>query len=577
MLRHFLASLLLLMTVLPMAAAAESKQPSQASRSKASYIFLEACNQKQQGNFDAYMDLVRYAHSLDPTNEAVSYYLGYGTMIMSDVSRKEFAGAVALMRPYVDHHPDDYYETLVYSDANMALGQVQESLRVVKTYADNHPGDPEVLMRLGDGYARIDDYGKAIAAFDSVELTQGKNLITTARKINAYEMLRDTMGAVREMRSLLSTAPLNASYNIAMGSLFQKFEMNDSALSYLDRAERLEPENGNTYLAKAQFYNAIGDSANYDQQTCKALVSQELDVESKVEVLTDYIKHLLRDGDTTQRVHNLFGVLIGQHPHEPSIRSLYSDYLVLQKDYAGAAEQLTYELDINPTDTASWKRLMVVNIMGEDYPAAIKAANRAIELNPGNIDLYKYIAPAYYGMKQWDLAIDTYDKALLMCDTSDFELRSDMLGGKGDVYFSMGDTVKAFETYEQALRINPNNSGILNNYAYFLAECGRDLDKAERMSAKAVQANVDNVSFLDTYAWVFFKKRNYVMALFYIESAISKSVDDPDADLIAHYGDILWMHGEQAKAVEQWQRALELAPDDALLKRKVDEKQYFEK
>lgn len=575
--KRFITYVLVLLAVLPAVAARRDIGPSAADVRKASYIFLEAQNQKQQGNADAFFDLTRYAHQLDPTNEAVAYYLGYATMSMGDVSREEFGHGLALMRPYVDHHPDSYYETMVYGDACMALGQVQESMRVIKAYADSHPGNPEVLVRLADGYARNKDYKSAVAVYDSIEATQGKSIVVTTRKVSALQMMQDTAAAIAEVRSLLATAPRNTSYNIALASIFQQYGQNDSALIYLDRAQQLEPDNGNTYLAKAQFYNLIGDSVNYDKQTYQALISKDLDVESKIDVLTDYIRHLLQAGDSSQRVEKLFDVLIEQHPHEPSIRSLYTDYLLARDNYAGAAEQLGYELDLTPTDADSWKKLMFIRMMAKDYPAAIQAANKALELNPDNMDLYQYIGPSYYEMKEYKLAIDTYDHALAKCDSTNQELRSDLLAGKGDVLAAQGDTTAAVAAYEQAIAIYATNSGALNNYAYLLTISGRDLDKAERMAAKAVQAQPDNVSFLDTYAWVFFKKKDYVMAQFYIESAVKNSGSDVSKEVLSHYGDILWMQGKHDEAMKQWQEALKQAPDDALLKRKVEEKKYFEK
>ena len=219
---------------------------------------------------------------------------------------------------------------------------------------------------------------------------------------------------------------------------------------------------------------------------------------------------------------------------------------------------------------------MVVNIMGDNYPGAIKAAQKALEYNPDDLDLYRYIASAYYQMKEYDKAIATYDQALLLVDkTKDGELYSDLLGGKGDVFVEMGDSAAGFNLYDKALEITPGNTSIMNNYAYFLSLSNKDLDKAERMASKAVYANPNNATFIDTYAWVFFKKKNYDMALFYIKSAINNS-DEPSSDILEHYGDILFVTGDTEEAVKQWEKALELDPDNELLKRKVENKTYYE-
>ena len=96
------------------------------------------------------------------------------------------------------------------------------------------------------------------------------------------------------------------------------------------------------------------------------------------------------------------------------------------------------------------------------------------------------------------------------------------------------------------------------------------------MAAKAVNANPDNATFIDTYAWVFFKKKDYDMALFYIKSAMSNT-DEPSADIIEHYGDILYMTGDKEGAVKQWEKALELKPTNDVLMRKVENQTYYEK
>ena len=568
------AAILLLLTVLPFAdklMASDRKAISEDDRVKAEYIFLEAEKQRNMGRDDAFHHLLQYAHSLDPENSAIAYYLGYSRLMKSNLSVSDslFSSSLRMMRKHVDAHPEDKYEAMLYANGNMIANQVQEGLRVLKIQAERNPHNVEVQLSIADAYARLEDYRNAIAAYDSVQQWQGQSVQLSARKVRAYQALNDTVGAIREMRSLLATAPRNVDYNLAMGNMMLMFGERDSALTYYDKAQQYEPENGSTYLAKAQVYNAIGDSVNYDQQTYQALVSKDLDVASKVEVLADYARHLLVAKDSSARTENLFKVLIEQHPNEPQIRMLFSDYLATKDDMKGAAEQMDYAVNLDPTDAQAWNRLLVLNIISENYEAAIAAGDRAIELNPNDIELYGYIAPAYYNIKQYDKAIEVYKKALAAVDSTDTEHRSMFLGGMGDAKFSMGDTIGAFALYDQAIEIDPNNVSILNNYAYFLTLCNRDLDKAERMSAKTVQAEPQNATFLDTYAWVFYKRKEYTMAQLYIEMAI-KNERRPSSDIYDHYGDILLAVGNKQEALKQWKKALELDAGNKELLEKVE-------
>lgn len=573
--RYIVLTLLVLLVAGPLALAGSDKpHVTEQDRRKAEYIFLEAQNHKSHDRLDAYYDLLKQAHDIDSTNTAVSFYLGYCLLTMENMTKQRAERGLELMSRHFEAAPGDFYETTFYSDACMMLGKPEEALRAIKTLSDRNPNKLELQARLAHAQAQTGDFKAAIATFDSIEALHGKSMQLTSRKVSAYMALNDSAGAIAEMRSLLVTAPENAMYNITMSALLTQMGRNDSALVYLNRAQEAEPDNGYTYLAKAQYYNMVGDSAAYEQQVRQALINENLEVEDKMQVLIDFMRDRIAANDSTGRVDTLMNVVLEQHPHEAQIHDLYSEYLIARKDYKRAAEQLGYVLDVQPTDAQMWRKLMIVNIMDENIPAAIAAGDKALEYNPDSLDLYQYIAPAYFQLKQYDKSLQTYTKALQLADSADVNTRSDLIGGMGDVYFEMGDTVRAFQLYEESLQLNPINSGIMNNYAYFLALCGRDLDKAERMAAMAVKDMPQNATFLDTYAWVYFAKKDYQMALVYIKSAIEND-DSPNGDLLDHYGDILFMTGDHEAAVEQWEKALKLLPDNELLQRKVKHRTIF--
>ncbi|GAO31297.1 hypothetical protein [Geofilum rubicundum] len=60
----------------------------------------------------------------------------------------------------------------------------------------------------------------------------------------------------------------------------------------------------------------------------------------------------------------------------------------------------------------------------------------------------------------------------------------------------------------------------MNNYAYYLSEMEIQLDKAEEMISNVIQLEPSNATYLDTYAWVLFKRGKYMEALFIIEQAM---------------------------------------------------------
>ena len=570
--------LILTIALVGMAAVAGNNEPagktvSLADQRKAEYIFVQAHNEKLKDNYDAFYDLLAYAYELDPGNTAVSFYMGMCLLKMNNTNKERCEQGLALMKEHFEAQPEDLYETTFYGDANMQLGHPEEALRAIKVLNELNPNRLEMQVRLAEAYSQTGDYAQSNATYDSIAAIFGDAIQITSSKINNYMAMNDSTQALREMRKLLSTAPQNDSYNIAMSGLFQHYGMNDSAFYYLDRAQEYAPDNGYIYLTRAGYYMQAGDSAGYEQQIYNALTAEQLDVESKLGVLLGYIREKMAQEDTTQRIDNLFTVLIQQHPHEADIHQLYSEYLYAKKDYKGAIEQLGYSLDVNPTDASGWRNMVILNMMDDNYADAIKASEKALEYNPDNLDLYGYVAGCYHQMKEYGKAIETYQQILAMTDSTDLTRRSEIITGIGDTYSELKDDAKTIECYEQALELDPTNSGALNNYAYFLAQRGQDLDRAERMAALAVKDAPDNANFIDTYAWVYFAKKDYVKALLYIKDAVEK---DEDNHLLEHYGDILWFNDDKEAAVEQWTKALEADPDNELLQRKVNNKTYYE-
>ena len=549
------------------------KVVSLADQRKAEYIFVEAQNQNMVGNQDAFYELLAYAHEIDPGNTAISFYLGLGMMRMNNTTKERCEEGLALIREHFEAQPEDLYETTFYSDANMQFDHPDEALRALKLLNEYNPNRLELQVRLAEAFSQSGDFVQSNATYDSIAAIFGEAIQITSSKIENYMAMNDSTGALSEMRGLLSTAPKNDSYNLAMSGLFQHYGMVDSALYYLDRAQEYAPDNGLVYLTRAQYCQQAGDSTGYEQQMYNALTAEQLDVDTKLGILLSYIRQKIAQEDTTQRIDNLFTVLIQQHPHEAKIHQLYSEYFFTKGDYKGAIEQLGYSLDVNPTDADGWRNMVILNMMDDNYPAAVKASEKALEYNPDNLDLYGYVAGCYHQMKEYDKAIETYIKILALTDASDLERQSELITGMGDTYSEMKDTVKTVECYERALELDPANSGALNNYAYYLAQRSQNLDRAESMAALAVKYDPENANFIDTYAWVYFAKKDYTKALLYIKSAVEK---DEDNHLLEHYGDILWFNDDKDGALEQWTKALELDPDNELLQRKVKNKTYYE-
>ena len=396
----------------------------------------------------------------------------------------------------------------------------------------------------------------------------------STRKIRAYFVSQDTASIFGEVKELLASSPRSSENNVFAGDIYAMFSERDSALKYYNRACEIDPTSGLAYYSRANFYKSIDDSVSYDREVFQALKQESLELDTKLELLTGYIRALYEDPAQQPRIQELFATLLEQHPHEVAIHDLYCSYLIAIEDYEQAAEQMGYAVDIDPASEDRWRTLMSLDIQNNDFQKAVKEGVRAVRYHPQSPLINLVLGSAYTQLKEYDKGLAALNRSLEYTDSADYEAVSQVLSSIGDAYYAKGDADSAFVCYDKAIAINPSNLLALNNCAYYLAEAGKDLDKAERMSAVTIKEDPENATSLDTYAWIMFKKNNYVEAMAYIDKAIEYS-PEPSEELFHHAGDIYFMNKEYEGAIEFWKKALALDPDNELLKKKVKHKAYF--
>lgn len=98
---------------------------------------------------------------------------------------------------------------------------------------------------------------------------------------------------------------------------------------------------------------------------------------------------------------------------------------------------------------------------------------------------------------------------------------------------------KLIEAYKALLPYEPRNWLLMNNLAWHLCISGDDLALAEKLSHNTIMAEPTNSVYLDTYAWILYKKGNYQDAFFYIQRALEYAIPEAKKEIETHYKAIL--------------------------------------
>lgn len=549
---------------------------------KADYIFMEALRQRAEGNSDAYYDLLKAAFELNPADKYLAKEEGTRRLLLLGSGEVESFDdndeALEMIKKYVEAEPTDMSAGMMYANLSKHFGYSEEAVEAWKNLYYKNGEKTTVGMQYVDALIQTLDSGcvaTAMNLLDTLEQREGVAPDFSMRRMGVYSQLNDTASIMGEATKLLNAAPKDVAIVSFLGRLYLELGATDSALVLLNRAVELDPTSGAAYYNRAAYYNQIGDSAGYDKEVFQAMRLPDLELEPKLDILKDYVIKLYRDSTQHERISELFYQLIDQYTHEPDVRNLFADYLVAIGDYAGAAEQKSYELDINPSNEKGWLMLSSLYLQTDDNVNAKDAAIRGIHYFPKEIPLYEIAAASDLSAGNLDSSLGLLNQAVEMADSTDLESLSSILSQIGDVYYKKGDVDSMTYYYEKSIYYNPANLTALNNYAYYLS-CteGADLDKALSMIERVMFSKSTDPTSLDTYAWVLFKRKDYEKARETIDKAIEFSTTDTE-DILEHAGDIYFMDGKPEEALKFWERALKLAPDNSLLKKKVKHKTFF--
>ena len=521
------------------------------NREKARYYFTQGALEASDKNMASAYEYFKKAYETDPTyHDAAFTYGGQRMFVQTDTLQSdiELLKSLALMQNYVDAYPNDLYATQMYGFVASRLDTIEETIRVYERVYNNMPKETQLLINLADAYMMADNTQKAIENLNKYEKIEGKSYQTSLKKISCMLVAGDTLAAVTEVNDLIVSNPRDPYNRLLKGNLYEVIGDNDSVLAAFKEAERIAPESGTVKMSLANLYRNKGDSVMLDNMMYEALLSEDFEIEEKVGILGDYLQKLIDEKGEKSRGDYLFKVLMEQYPHEPSLLDMSARYSAAKGNFREAAEEIEYAIDLDATNETYWLMLMsylLADSRFSDIVATYPRIKQHITPSPAMKNLYAGAASQLEDTKKGkeilkELLADE-NPILLKNDKEEIEsLRksldydnllwiSNLFCMIGDLDYKTGEPEDGFKAYENSLLFFNDNALTLNNYAYFLSEENKDLEKAKTMSRRSLDLSENNPTYLDTYAWILYKLGEYEEALDYQKLAIElagKAGDD---------------------------------------------------
>jgi len=286
-----------------------------------------------------------------------------------------------------------------------------------------------------------------------------------------------------------------------------------------------------------------------------AAAGPDAQAESRADAQTA-LAGLYERADRWKDAADMWGALAAKNS-DPSFRMQQATALLNAGNVVGGREVLTALSKERPRDPSVWYLLAQAEHRAGNASGAEEAAKRIAEIDPADPRAALAMAEAKEAAKDFAGVVSALQP---LYESRRPQARPDdaVLSFVAMSLASAYEELKQFDRAEQILREsltrNPADDVAMNALGYMLADRGQKLPEAVALITRALAAEPDNPSYLDSLGWVYVKQGKFADAVGPLEQAAKAA---PSASAVQdHLGDAYFGVKRYRDAADAFTRAL---------------------
>ena len=528
---------------------------SQLAHEKAVQHFIDGSLYEMKGDFAKavleYQDALRYEE-----DHAIYFAL---SKCYSELNKHSLA--IDAARQAVRLAPDnlDYRRTLaeVYVTAFELDGAVGQYEEIIKRDSSSI----EAWFNLARLYQARRPL-KALDVYESMVQRFGPEWNVLLQIADLYNSQGQFGKAADALKQMIEVDPSNPELKRTLAQAYVRAQRYDEALALYTELLQMDPDNLDYTGEKAGVLLFRKEYQPAAREFEKILDRDSVSVDAKLRIGEIYFGQLEKDSTLIPQAKAIFERIRDGHPEDWRAYWFLGAIGALAHDSAAAVRNFREVTERSSGNADAWVYLSSVFLERNNFAEVVKILESAIKILPDDFRVNFFLGVAYNRVDRNVDAVKVLEHARQL-SPKDINAISQL----ALVYDGMKRYEESDRLYEEALTLDPDNVLILNNYGYSLADRNLQLERALEMATKAVEAQPENASYLDTIGWVYFRLGRYDDAERYVKKAIDKG--DASSVVYEHMGDIYYMMNDKERAVEQWNIALKLDEGNTTLREKI--------
>ncbi|MBX2895037.1 MAG: tetratricopeptide repeat protein [Cyclobacteriaceae bacterium] len=462
------------------------------------------------------------------------------------------------------------YFYLLASTIYAGRNQFDKATAALETMLKEVKGTEEHLFELAALYLYAKREDDALKTYTRAEAALGISEISSLQKQRIYLDKGKINDALAEGEKLMLAFPDEPRYAMGYAELLAQTGNRNQAITTLEKYLYDNNEAGSVKMLLAGLYRDSGQQEKSHQLVWQVIQDPQVNLDSKLLMVSTYSAQLAQKNSNPSLEKFLLELikrLETDYPTDANVNIVAADVWMSLHRNDEAILKYRQAVHGGTSNYEAWQNLLYLESQTNQLDSLLHHAESALELFPNQSMVYYFHGFGLLKKKQYREAAYALEQAKKL-SASNPAFVSDLNTLLGDCYNGAKEYSKSDKAYEEALAYNPGNDIVLNNYSYYLALRGENLDKAEKMAAQLIKAHPTNSSYLDTYAWVLFTQGKYKEARKIMEKVVQG--ESVSATHWEHYGDILFKLGEVDNAVKHWQKARESSADHTRLDKKIN-------
>jgi tetratricopeptide (TPR) repeat protein len=520
----------------------------QSTDARFTYYFSEGLRCKLLGNQEEAITWFQKCVELKPEKPDPFYELG-----MLSAYKNDFIAAAGYARNAWKRDPSNKFYGQLLIECLARQGKPEECIPVYRELQKSFPEEEGYITGEIEVLIQAKKYSEALKRLQAIGNADDLKRWSVVRQRDIYELQKQGSKGIKVVKKWLSGHPDDFELRGVLAETYASDGQNDKALEQYELLKKSQPGNPAISFSLGQFYFSLGKKEEALREYLTGFRSPDVNPVIKIEIVKQFIENQKREDKLSPEVIELIQVLYEADKGDPGVDLLYANYLYSEERITEAEPIYTKLTQTTPGDFQVWQNLLFILNEKQDFEKIYLISSEALKVFPNQGLFFLFKGMAAISRDQFEEAIQVLNKGLTYPGQNP-EIAKQFYISLGEAYYRIGNTTDAFRNYDLLLTLEPDNVLVLNNYAYYLSLENREMDKALDMITRCVQKEKDNPTYLDTYAWVLFKKGNYKEALVQI-TRVMELDQDPSGEVLEHYGDILFANSMTAEAKVAWIKA----------------------